>query len=58
MINGFVWLVCAILFYGLVVPVRMVCRAVYWTVYTAMLVGGAYILYYAASGFGTGYFGP
>lgn len=58
MISGLVWLVCAILFYGLVVPVRMAWRAVYYTTYYAMLIGGAYIVYCAAVGFGQGYFGP
>lgn len=56
--SGLVWLVCAGLFYGLIVPIRMVCRAVYYAVYTGMLIGGAYFMYCAASGFGQGFFNP
>ena len=56
--SGLIWLVCAVLFYGLIVPVRTACKVVYYTVYTAMLAGGAYILYCAAAGFSAGYFGP
>lgn len=44
MINGLVWLVCAALYYGLILPVKTVVRAITVAFLMVACASGAYIV--------------
>lgn len=42
--SGLIWLVCAVLFYGIIKPIKMTVSAVTWTFLMVACASGAYIL--------------
>lgn len=42
--SGLIWLVCAILFYGIIKPIKMTVSAVTWLFLMVACASGAYIM--------------